>query len=265
MRGRLVVLMVAALLAVLPASGQATGDLSALVAPYLAAQKQKAVGQIAGHAYAESPRRQAPPTPYAAVQVRLLPYSAQFEAQLDAIKSTSRDSLKLYGQAVSRFENVRVAYERALLDAGGGALVRDGVTDATGTVRLADVPGGDWLLVAWWETGHQRKTNKAERRGGVDQYANVPVTVDYSTVTCWRQRVSVRAGETIDVSLTDRAVWLTGVREEVLTTTTGIPKNWGQSPVFPMGSGSVGSGGPASPLPGVGGPSAAGGSLSGTR
>jgi hypothetical protein len=253
MSGRLSVVVVVAILAGLPEFGVAAGDLSTLVAPYLAAQKEKAVGAIAGHAYAESPRRQAPPTPYPSVQVRLLPYSAQFEAQLDAIKSGLRDSLKNYGEAVTRFEDARIAYERALLEAGGGALVRDGVTDAGGTVRLTEVPTGDWLLVAWWETGHQRKTNKPDRRG-VDQYADVPMTVDYSTVTCWRRRVSVKLGEETEVTLSDRAVWMTAVRQEVLSTSSGNPRNWGQSPLFPTGSGTPGSGTPLPPGGGLSGP-----------
>jgi hypothetical protein len=236
MRGRLSVVMIVALVAGLPGFGVEAGDLSTLVGPYLAAQKEKAVGAITGHAYAESPRRQAPPTPYPSVRVRLLPYSAQFEAQLDAIKSGLRDSLKNYGEAVTRFEDARVAYERTLLEAGGGGLIQEGVTDAAGTIRLADVPIGEWLLVAWWETGHQRKTSKPEANAGV-RYADIPVTVDYSTVTYWRQRVSVKSGEVADVTLSDRAVWMTAVRQEVLNVSTGRPRTSGQSPTPPFGVG----------------------------
>jgi hypothetical protein len=258
MRGRLSVAMIVVVLAGLPGSGVAAGDLSTLVGPYLAAQKEKAVGAIAGHAYAESPRRQAPPTPYPSVQVRLLPYSAQFEAQLDAIKSGLRDSLKNYGEAVTRFEDARVAYERTLLEAGGGGLIQEGVTDAAGTIRLAQVPTGEWLLVAWWETGHQRKTSKPATKVGA-KYADIPITVDYSTVAYWRQRISVKPGEVAEVTLSDRAVWMTAVREEVLDASSGRPGTSGRAPTSPFGAGTLGAPG------GLGTPIGPGGGLTPSR
>ncbi len=243
MCGRLSALVMLTILAGLPGLGTAAGDLSTLVAPYLAAQKERAVGEIVGHAYVESPRRETPPTPYPSVRVRLLPYSAQFETQLDAIKSGFRDSLKNYGEAVSRLEDARVAYERALLEAGGGGLLKEGVTDAAGTVRFSQVPTGEWLFVAWQETGHQRKTSKPEPKVGV-KYADVPITIDYSTVSYWRQRVSMKPGETAEIILSDRSIWMTAVRQEVLSVTSGRPGSLGQFRTSPP-TGSAGS--PAPP------------------
>ena len=90
----------------------------------------------------------------------LLPYSAALEAELDAVKAGLRDSVDAYARAVTRIETARVDYERALLAAGGGALVRSEITDAQGGARVGDVPAGEWLVLAWREGGHTAKRFK---------------------------------------------------------------------------------------------------------
>ena len=55
-------------------------------------------------------------------------------------------------------------YERALLAAGGGALVRSQLTDAQGGALLGDVPAGEWLVLAWREAGHTAKRFKLRER-----------------------------------------------------------------------------------------------------
>jgi hypothetical protein len=184
-----------------------------LVAPYLRARSDRALGTVAAKAYAEPTRPNANPTPQPSVSVTLIPYSAAFEAELDAAKAGLRDSLEAYLQAVARIEDARVDYERGLLGAGAGELVRTQMTDAHGTAELGDLPAGDWLVLAWREGGHLSKRFKL-RDTEASRYPNVTTNVTYSVVTYWRARVTVRAGETSEVTMHDRNVWLTAARQE---------------------------------------------------
>jgi hypothetical protein len=108
-----------------PSPGAAAdGDLTDLVGAYLKAGAEQAPGVVAARAYVEPTRPSAAATPQPDVSVVLLPYSAALEAELDAVKAGVRDSVDAYIRAVTRIEAARVNYERALLAAGGGALVR---------------------------------------------------------------------------------------------------------------------------------------------
>ena len=46
------------------------------------------------------------------------------------------------------------------------------------------------------------------------------MVVDYSTVTYWLRHLTVIAGQVSELTLSDRAGWMTGVRQEVLKTAT---------------------------------------------
>lgn len=204
----------AAGLLLLTGSGLASEeDLARLVEVYLAARDARALGTLAARAHAEPTRPSAQPAPQPSVSVVLLPYSAAFEAELDTVKAGLRDSLDGYVQAVARIEEARVDYERALLAAGGGELVRGEVTDGQGSARLSDLPAGEWLLLAWHEGGHMSKRFRL-REQDAKRYPNVPTNVTYSIVTYWRARVVVRQGETVEVTVTDRNVWMTAARQE---------------------------------------------------
>jgi hypothetical protein len=201
-------------------------DLSDIVAPFLKARGEKAVGAVAARAYAEPTRPGASPTPQPSVSVMLLPYSAAFEAALDDVKAGLRDSLQAYTRAVARIEGARVDYENALLAAGGGELVRTEVTDDLGTARLGDLPAGEWLVLAWREAGHVSK-HFGQRGLDAKAFPDVPTAVTYSVVSYWRARIAVRPGETAEFTATDRNVWMTAAREE-----SGTP---GSSPRPPAG------------------------------
>ena len=84
--------------------------------------------------------------------------------------------------------------------------------------------------MAWQEGAHVTKTNKAS--ADVQQkFPNTPTVVDYSTVTYWLRRLTVTAGDVNELTLSDRGVWMTGVREEVLKTATDAPpRPTGQRP-----------------------------------
>ena len=221
-------LALAGALLLLAGSGlEADEPVATLVAPYLRARSDRALGTVAAKAYAEPTRPSANPTPQPSVSVTLIPYSAAFEAELDAAKAGLRDSPDAYLQAVARIEAARVDYERGLLGAGAGDLVRTQMTDAQGTAELGDLPAGDWLVLAWREGGHLSKRFKL-RDTEVSRYPNVPTNVTYSVVTYWRVRVTVRPGETSEVTMHDRNVWLTAARQEGGTPVT---------PKRPSGSG----------------------------
>lgn len=209
-RARGVSLVLAGLLVATAAALAGEGDLMGLVEPYL---RTRALGALTTRAHAEPTRPDARPAPLPGVSVVLLPYSAAFEAELDAAKAGLRDSLDGYVQAVARIEDARVDYERGLLGAGGGELVRSEVTDGEGLARLRDLPAGPWLLLAWQEGGHVSKRFRL-REQDTKRYPNVPTNVTYSIVTYWRARVVVREGETAEIAMTDRNVWMTAPRQE---------------------------------------------------
>jgi len=207
-------LVVAGALLLLTGPGLAADEpVADLVAPYLRARSDRSLGTVAARAYAEPTRPNASPTPQPSVSVTLIPYSAAFEAELDAAKAGLRDSLDAYLQAVARIEDARVDYERGLLGAGAGELVRTQMTDAQGTAEVGDLPAGDWLVLAWREGGHLSKRFKL-RDTEASRYPNVTTNVTYSVVIYWRARVTVRAGETSEVTMHDRNVWLTAARQE---------------------------------------------------
>ncbi len=215
--------VVSALLAGAGAGRAADGSVADLVAPYLEAKERKALGTVQASVFADPPRPSGDPVPQASVSVVILPASAQFQSELDAAKAGLRESVDAYVHTVGRVETARVDYERALLDAGGGELVRTGQTDAQGTVRLADVPAGDWVVLAWQEGQHLTKRYRL-RETESSRYPHVPTNVTYSVVTFWRMPVAVRSGETAEVTLTGRNVWLTAGRQE------------GGTPAAPRGS-----------------------------
>jgi hypothetical protein len=183
-----------------------------VVAPYLAARARGAVGAVVGGA-SEDPRAPtAPAQPVAGVSVMLLPRSPDFDARLDELKASARDSMWAYAESGERLGDLRAGYERALAMAGGGELVRGEVTDAEGRFRFGDVPVGQWVLLAWHETPHLRGGRKVKKTDAGTFRGNVERT-GYVAVTYWRLEVEVRRGEPATVSLNDRNGWFTAVRE----------------------------------------------------
>jgi hypothetical protein len=110
-----------------------------------------------------------------------------------------------------------------LLAAGAGELIRGAVSDATGRLRLEGVPAGEWLLLGWREESHAVKAARTPAKDA-GHFATAPTMTGYGAVSYWRMRVSLRAGETTEVSLSDRSVWLTAVREELTYPDEGVKK-----------------------------------------
>ncbi len=219
MRGRsgalgllLVSVALASLAGAWPAAAQ---DPDALVAPYLRGRDEHVVGEVVGQAHGDPTRPSMPSVPYEGVSVMLLPYSAEIDGELDAIKARLRDSLRNYMEAAAEVAGARAAYERALLAAGGGELIRGEVSDARGVVRLAEVPAGQWLLLAWRAQANPAKIPKLREKEDATAFRDTSVSAGYSVVSYWRLRLSVRPGETTSVDLNDRNIWLTVVREDL--------------------------------------------------
>ncbi len=202
------------LVALMGARQATAADMKALVAPYLQARDAHAVGQLSGHAYGDPQHPSAPPVPYDGVSVLILPYWEGFDSELDGIKEHFRDSLKNYMGAATDVTTARSAYEQALLWAGGGELIRGDVSNPGGMVTLADVPVGDWLVLAWREEARPAKLPRL-RPQDISRFRDVPVRAGYSLVSYWRMRLQIQAGETTSVDFNDRNVWLTAVREDL--------------------------------------------------
>jgi hypothetical protein len=194
------------------------------VSPYLRALEARAVGEIDGRASGEPRRPSAPATPYEGVSLLAFPYAADVDAHLDAIKRQQRDSIANYTETHADVTAVREAYERELLAAGAGELIRGAVSDETGRLRLEGVPAGEWLLLGWREESHAVKTARTPAKDA-GHFATTPTMTGYGAVSYWRMRVSLRAGETTEVSLSDRSVWLTAVREEFTYPDEGVKKS----------------------------------------
>lgn len=189
------------------------GDVAALVAPLLAAREHGALGSVDGRAYTEGRRGGADSTPVASISVLLLPRSADFEAELEAIKAHSRDSPDAYVEAEPKVSAARLAFERALIDTGAGQLIFGESSDGAGAFRFQGVPEGAWMLLAWLETPHAKRP-AALKRSEAERYKTRPLVFGQTTVVYWWTPVTVKAGEQAVVRLHDRNEWLTGVRED---------------------------------------------------
>jgi hypothetical protein len=207
----LAAVLVAALLASI-AFAAAAADLGNLIAPYLAAREQGAVGTVVGRAYAEASRAGDPPRPYAAVSVLLVPRTPGFEGELAAIKAARRDSPDRFVDADPQIRATRTAFERALIEAGAGALMKGDSTDGTGIFRFADVPEGAWMLLGWQESGGKKTASRSSKSDAI-QFPTRPEVVASFTVVYWLLPLDVRAGEETQVRLHDRNTWLTAIRE----------------------------------------------------
>ena len=197
-------------------------DAAELTAPLLAARERGAFGSVDGRAYAEGQRGGAEPTPYPAVSVLLLPRSEEFEAEMEGIKASHRDSMDAYLEAEPRLSAARVAYERSIIDAGGGQLLLGESSDAAGAFRFSRVPEGAWTLLAWREIPHAKRP-AALKASEARRYKNRPQVFGYTTVVVWRIPLEVKAGEAVAVRLHDRNEWLTGTREDRRVTDPNQP------------------------------------------
>ena len=143
------------------ASLASAGDVTALVAPLLAARERGSLGSVDGRAYAEG-RPGAEATPYPSVSVLLLPRLATFEAELETIKTHSRDSPDAYVEAEPKVSAARLAFERTLIDMGAGQLILGESSDGAGIRQMARLRERD--------SRSSRRKDCAQRAGSPGSY-----------------------------------------------------------------------------------------------
>lgn len=228
MRGRRLRRAALTALLVAAAAGPVWGDddVRALVAPYLADAARGATGEVAGEAFRDSRKPSAPPEPVEGVSVMLLPYSSTLAQDLEAVKRGWRESMWTFVGAAEKVRALRADYERALAMSGGGELVRGEVSGAAGQFRLTGIPAGHWLMLAWCEVPHARNVRKLKSTDAKSFTDNME-TAGYVAVTYWYRDLEVAAGGVVSVSLTERNVWLTTVREELRVPTEQAGKSTG--------------------------------------
>ncbi len=180
---------------------------------YRAAAASGAVGGVTGRIYEESKRPKTPDQPLMGTAVIVLPKSADIVRKLEDIKRTARNSADDYRAAGPSIEAVRQAYEKELWDAGAVDLVKSTTADADGHFAVADLPAGDWLLIAT----HTLKIDKHAALGPLKQrgvYAPKTHLTGYQRVTVWLREVTVANGRSQTIDLTDRSAWFSAVVEE---------------------------------------------------
>ena len=191
--------------------GLAEADAAATIAPLLESRGAGALGALDARALADPAKPSLPADPVEGVGVAVLPWSPEVEARLEGIKGSSRDSMDRFIAASSSVRAVLTDWERELSAAGARDLVRLGKTDAEGRIRVVDLPAGEWLVLAWREqTTKVEKPVKIPKRDG-GGFLAMPEVTGHTLVRYWRVRLSVSRGETSEVTLTERGVWLSAV------------------------------------------------------
>ena len=205
--------MIALLLLALLAAGPDGSELQALVAPLTAARTDGRLGQVAGSAGLEPQTGQGPPIPIAGVSLVVLPRSPALLRDLEDVKAKARESEAAYFGAVAAVAGVRERYEQALREVGAGDLIFSGTSDARGDYLFARVPAGEWLLIARSESVRRLPARGPSRRER-ERFVLRPKSLGYRDVTYWVTPVTVVAGDTVRIVLSDRNPWLRGVAEE---------------------------------------------------
>ena len=140
-------MILAALLILVLATGAEALDVA--VAPYRQAAQSGDVGTVTGHVYEESRKPNGAPMPLAGVTVALVPRSPALLAAFERFKDDARGSSKAFTAAAPAMRQAQEAYERELVQAGVPDLATRVAVGTDGTFRLADVPAGEWIVVAW--------------------------------------------------------------------------------------------------------------------
>jgi len=180
---------------------------------YRAAAASGAIGVLTGRIYEERKRPETPDHPLAGAAVIVLPKSPEVLRKLEEIKQTSRNSADDYRAAGPSILAVRRAYEKELWDSGAVDLVKATTVGADGRFVVADLPAGEWLLIATHTVKidtHAAATPPKQR--GV--YAPRNRLTGYQRVTVWLREVTVSNGRAENLELSDRGAWFSGVVEE---------------------------------------------------
>ena len=204
-------MIVSALLTLALAVGAEALDVA--VEPYRQAAQAGEVGVVAGRAFEESRKPSGPVRPLAGTTVILLPRSAAFVTSLERFKEDARGSSKAFAAAAPAMRRLQEDYQRELVVAGAPDLAPRLAVTSDGTFRVADVPAGAWVMLAWHSTPMDVSTPKARAREHQTYQLEGRLT-GFQAVRIWLREVTVARGETVSLELTDRNEWFRGVIEE---------------------------------------------------
>jgi hypothetical protein len=182
-------------------------------ASYRAAAAAGAIGGVTGRIYEERKRPQAPDRPLRGTAVVVLPKSPDILRKLEEIRSSARNSGDEYRTAGPSILALRRAYEKELWDSGAVDLVKETTADDDGRFVLPDLPAGDWVLIATHSVKIDKHavTSPTKQRG---VYSPRTHLTGYQRVTIWLRELTIGAGRSEELDLTDRGVWFSGVVEE---------------------------------------------------
>ena len=182
-------------------------------APYRKAAAAGALGAVSGRAWEERRTPDAAEQPLAGTAVTLLPRSGVLLARLEEIRARARDSETVYRTSATTIRRAREVYEKELWEAGAADLVRTTVVDAAGAFSVADLPAGEWMLIATRSVFVHRPSSRSNPRERKTYLPRLRL-IGYNAVSVWLRELTVAAGETRVVELSDRNVWFTGIEEE---------------------------------------------------
>jgi len=180
---------------------------------YRKAAATGAFGAVTGRAWEERRTPDGAERPLTGTIVTLLPRSKALHERLEEIKMHARDSQSVYLASAGAIRRAREGREQELWDAGATDLVRATVVDSAGAFALADLPAGEWMLIASRSVFASRASPRATKRER-DTYLPRLRLVGYHTVSVWLREFTIIAGQTQVVELSDRNVWFTGIEEE---------------------------------------------------
>jgi len=183
--------------------------------PYRAAAAAGAVGTVTGRVYEEGRRPSSADQPIGGAAVTLVPRSAEFLRKLEAVKGGARNSMRDYRAAAPAIETLKAAYEKELWEAGAADLVVGAVAASDGRFSVANLPAGDWLLIAVRSVATDvRPAETAAKKKERGVYAPGTHLTGYRRLTIWLREVTISSGSSESVDLVDRGAWYSGVIEE---------------------------------------------------
>lgn len=189
-------------------------DFMEFLVPIRAAGERGRVGQVTGTVAFQPPTPRDPAVPVPDVTLVLLPRSAALVRELEQVKRNARESEAGYLRAVTDMLQLAEQYQQALRKAGAGGLVFTAKSDPAGEFVFSRVPAGEWLLFGRHELLHPMQPPRLRRRER-ETFQIGPLAVGYRAVTYWLRELRVVEGDPVQVELTDRNPWFTGVVREL--------------------------------------------------
>lgn len=211
-RGRRVLKAVPAVLAIVLAAGPGAAAVDVDLQRYALAERAGAVVPVGGRAYAERRTPGGPEIPLTGATVVAMPWSEALSRRLQQLREGARASAAAYREAATLMQRAREAYEAELEAAGEPDLVRTAVVDPRGRFDLGRLPAGRWLIIATSERFHGTSAPRAERKDR-PMYTPRPRLVGFHAREVWVRDIAVGA-EPVELELTDRNIWFTGVVEQ---------------------------------------------------